>query len=115
VPRSGLVGVEAAIDSSLTWAASSGGAPSTSSKNARPGSGRAKLAMSSHSPSSTNSSISRVTSARVGASWVATAAGVNHGVMTRLYSRCSGGSTCSGMAFTTMALVPGTETPCSEL
>ena len=35
--------------------------------------------------------------------------------MTRLYSRCSGGSTCSGMAFTTIVLVPGTDTPCSEL
>ena len=47
---------------------SSGGACSTCSKKARPGSGRANASMNSQRPSSTKPSISRVTSARVASS-----------------------------------------------
>ena len=70
--------------------------------------------MKSQPPSSANASIRRFTTARVAGSYRDTTAGVNQALMMRLYSRCSGGSTCSGIALATAA-VPGTDTPCSEL
>ena len=112
--RSGFVGIDAAIDMALIRATSSEGAWSTISKNARPGNGRANSLMNSHSPRSANPSIRRVTSWRVPSSYCATAAGVKYEAINRLYSRCRGGSTCSGMALTGVC-VPGTETPCAEL
>ena len=113
-PRVGFVGMDAAIDMALISATSSEGAWSTISKNASPGKGRANSAMKSHSPRSTNSSMRRVTSWRVPSSYCATAAGVKYEAISRLYSRCKGGSTCSGMALTGVC-VPGTETPWAEL
>ena len=80
---SGFVGTDAVVARALIVATSSGGAPSTRSKNARPGSGRASAAMNSQRPSSTKASISRVTSARVGASQAATAAGVKWALISR--------------------------------
>ena len=70
--------------------------------------------MKSHSPASTTSSISRVTSARVASSYRATTAGVNQALISRLYWRCSGGSIISGMAFTGV-VGAGTLTPWAEL
>ena len=113
---SGLPGFAAVCAWWLTSRASSGGAASTSSKNASPGNGCANAAWKSHSPASTKSSINRVTSSRVRASYAATAALVNHTLMSRLYSRCSGGSMWTGIAFTVIpaGLIP-TPPPNSEL
>lgn len=112
--RSGFVGIDAAIDMALISATSSDGAWSTISKNASPGKGRANSLMNSHSPRSAKPSTRRVTRRRVPSSYCATAAGVKYEAINRLYSRWSGGSTCSGMALTGVC-VPGTETPCAEL
>ena len=110
----GLVGDDAAVAMSLRRETSSVGASSARSKNASPGNGRAKSAMNSQDPASMNPSMSRVTIARVGASYGSTAAAVKWALMSRLKMRCSGGSTCSGIARTTM-VDSVTPTPRAEL